>query len=147
MTDAASASMQIEIRQVKPGDEALFDRVADTVFDQPIDHTRLAAYLAEPGHHMFVAVLNGEVVAQAAAVVYRHPDKPTELFIDEVAVAPALHRRGVARKMFDAMLALGKALGCEEAWVCTEPDNIPARGLYESHGVVAEPFVMYSFKL
>ena len=29
------------------------------------------------------------------------------------------------------MLAHGKAIGCEEAWVGTEPDNLPARGLYE----------------
>ena len=45
------------------------------------------------------------------------------------------------------MLALGKALGCEEAWVGTEPDNDPARRLYESRGVTAEPFVMYFYQL
>ena len=71
--------MEFEIRQVKPGDVALFDRVADAVFDEPIDPGRLAAYLAEPGHHMLVALLAGEVVAQVAAVIHRHPDKPTEL--------------------------------------------------------------------
>jgi aminoglycoside 6'-N-acetyltransferase I len=45
------------------------------------------------------------------------------------------------------MLALGKALGCAEAWVGTETDNGPARGLYESRGAAAEPFVLYLFKL
>jgi ribosomal protein S18 acetylase RimI-like enzyme len=147
MSDVASVPPGLEIRQVKAGDEALFDRVADAVFDAPIDRKRLAAYLVGPGHHMIVALLEGEVVGQIAAVIYRHPDKPAELFIDEVGVAPARQRQGIARKMFDEMLALGKALGCEEAWVCTEPDNTAARGLYESHGVAAEPFVMYSFKL
>ena len=29
-------------------------------------------------------------------------------------------------------LAHGKAIGCEEAWVGTEPDNLPARALYEA---------------
>jgi len=138
---------QLEIRQVKPGHAALFERVADGVFDEPIDVDRLAAYLAEPGHHMLVALHGGDVVAQVAAVVHRHPDKPTELYIDEVGVAPAFQRQGLARRMFDEMLALGKALGCEEAWVGTEPDNVAARGLYESRGAEAEPFVMYEYEL
>jgi ribosomal protein S18 acetylase RimI-like enzyme len=139
--------MQVEIRRVRPGDAALFDRVAPDVFDEPIDAARLAAYLREPNHHMLIAMRDGEVVGQCAGVVYRHPDKPAELFIDEVGVTPALHRQGIARRMVDAMLALGKTLGCEEAWVGTEPDNGPARGLYESYGVDAEPFVMYLVKL
>jgi ribosomal protein S18 acetylase RimI-like enzyme len=139
--------MEFEIRQVKPGDVALFDRVAEAVFDEPVDPVRLAAYLAEPGHHMLVALLAGEVVAQVAAVIHRHPDKPTELYIDEVGVTPALQRQGIARAMLERMLALGSALGCEEAWVGTENDNQPARGLYESRGAAAEPFVLYLFKL
>jgi ribosomal protein S18 acetylase RimI-like enzyme len=105
------------------------------------------AYLAEPGHHMLVALHGGEVVAQIAAIVHRHPDKPTELYIDEVGVTPALQRQGIARRMVEDMFTLGKALGCEETWVGTEPDNAPARGLYESRGAAAEPYVMYVYKL
>jgi len=147
MSDVVSLPLGLAIRQVKSGDEALFDRVADHVFDVAVDRQRLAAYLASPGHLMLVALLDGAVVAQVAAVVHRHPDKPTELYIDEVGVTPALQRRGIAREMLAEMLALGKALGCEEAWVGTEPGNAAARGLYESHGVPAEPFVMYVLKL
>jgi ribosomal protein S18 acetylase RimI-like enzyme len=139
--------MQIEFRRLTAGDAAVFDRVADDVFDEPVDPRRLAAYLAEPNHHMIVALAGGEVVAQCAAVIHRHPDKVTELYIDEVGVSPAWQRRGIARQMLDRMLALGKELGCEEAWVGTEPDNVAARGLYEAHGVTAEPFVMYVIKL
>jgi ribosomal protein S18 acetylase RimI-like enzyme len=142
---------EIEIRLLGQGDEALFDNVADEVFDEPVDPVRLAAYLAEPGHHMIVAVHDGVVVGQVAAVVHRHPDKPTELYIDEVGVAPAYQRQGIARRMLDAMLAHGKAIGCEEAWVGTEPENLPARGLYEQRrspgDAEAEPFVMYVFRL
>jgi aminoglycoside 6'-N-acetyltransferase I len=139
--------VQLEIRRVRPGDDALFDRVAAGVFDEPVYPGRLTAYLAEPGHHMLVAIHAGEVVAQVAAVVHRHPDKSSEFYIDEVGVAPALQRRGIARRMLDEMLALGRTLGCAEAWVGTEPGNRAARGLYETQGAVAEPFVMYVFKL
>jgi ribosomal protein S18 acetylase RimI-like enzyme len=96
---------------------------------------------------MIVALAGDEVVAQCAAVIHRHPDKPTELYIDEVGAAPAFQRQGIARQLLDEMFALGKALGCEEAWVGTEHDNHPARRLYASRGAEAEPYVMYVFQL
>jgi ribosomal protein S18 acetylase RimI-like enzyme len=140
--------VEVRLHRMTPADAALFDRVADGVFDEPVDGARLAAYLAAPGHHMFVALDGGTVVGQCAAVVHRHPDKVTELYIDEVGVAPAYHRQGIARAMLDAMFALGRELGYGEAWVGTEPDNLPARGLYDTRGgTVAEPFVMYVYKL
>jgi ribosomal protein S18 acetylase RimI-like enzyme len=146
MNESGGTESEIDIRRVRAGDAALFDRVAPDVFDAPIDPKRLAAYLREPNHHMLVAVREGEVIGQVAAVIHRHPDKPTELYIDEVGVTPALQRQGIARHMLDAMLDLRKSLGCEEGWVGTEPDNGPARALYESYGVEAEPFVMYVVK-
>ncbi len=139
--------MRIEIRRVSAADKPLFERIADEVFDEPVDPARLAAYLAAPGHLMLVALADGIVVAQLAAVIHRHPDKPTELYIDEVGVAPRFQRQGIARQMLDEMLAIGKSLGCEEAWVGTEPHNRAARGLYESRGGASEPFVMYAYQL
>jgi ribosomal protein S18 acetylase RimI-like enzyme len=147
MRGIVGAADAVEIRPVTSADATLFDRVAEDVFDAPIDPDRLAAYLAEPCHHMVVALRAGEVVGQVAAVIHRHPDKPAELYIDEVGVTPALQRQGIARRMLAEMLALGKALGCEEAWVGTEVDNDPARGLYQSHGGAGEPFVMYVLEL
>jgi ribosomal protein S18 acetylase RimI-like enzyme len=142
---------EIEIKSVSTGDAALLERVADEVFDAPVDPARLAAYLSAQGHHMLVAVDDGVVVGQTAAVVHRHPDKPTELCIEEVGVAAGYRRKGIARRMLAAMLELGKAIGCEEAWVGTEPDNLPARGLYEQRwrrgDAGAETFVMYVFRL
>jgi ribosomal protein S18 acetylase RimI-like enzyme len=139
--------MRIETRRLTSDDAAILGRVADEVFDEPVDPKRLSAYLAEPGHLMIVALAGQEVVGQVAAIIHKHPGKPSELYIDEVGVTPALQRRGIARRLLDEMLALGKALGCEEAWVGTEHDNHPARGLYEDRDVAAEPFVMYVFKL
>ncbi|WP_296744979.1 GNAT family N-acetyltransferase [Mesorhizobium sp.] len=142
--------MNVEIRRLHPGDDALVMRLADEVFDEPVRPERLAAYLASPGHFMIVAIIDEIVVAQCAAVIHRHPDKVSELYIDEVGVAPAFRRHGIARKMLDAMFVIGREHGCEEAWVGTEPDNLPARALYETrkepHGL-AEHFVMYVYRL
>jgi ribosomal protein S18 acetylase RimI-like enzyme len=139
--------MPVEIRRLNAGDEGVLDRIADDVFDEPINSARLKAYLAEPGHYMIVAIADGVVVGQCAAVVHRHPDKATELYIDEVGVTPALQRQGIARQMLDAMYTLGHELGCEETWVGTETDNVAANGLYRSYGVEGEPFVMYLMEL
>jgi ribosomal protein S18 acetylase RimI-like enzyme len=142
--------MTIEIRRLEAGDDALVMHVAEDVFDEPVRPDRLAAYLASPGHFMIVALADGVVVGQCAAVIHRHPDKVSELYIDEVGVTPAFQRQGIARKVLDAMFAVGREQGCEEAWVGTEPDNAAARALYESrrepHGP-AEEFVMYVYRL
>ena len=140
--------MTVEIRYVGPGDEPLFDRVAPDVFDHPVERGQLSHYLATPGHHLMVAIVGGEIVGQVAAVVHRHPDgRPTELYIDEVGVAPAFQRRGIARSLLDAMLAFGKELGCQEAWVGTEPDSVAAKALYEARSAPADAFAMYVLRL
>ncbi|MGX9119889.1 N-acetyltransferase family protein [Mesorhizobium sp. BHbsci] len=142
--------MEVEIVRLNQGDDALVMRVAEDVFDEPVRPDRLAAYLREPGHFMIVAVADDVVIGQCAAVIHRHPDKVSELYVDEVGVSPAFQRQGIATKMLDAMFELGRELGCEEAWVGTEPDNIAARAVYEArkepHGA-AEEFVMYVFEL
>jgi ribosomal protein S18 acetylase RimI-like enzyme len=46
-----------------------------------------------------------------------------------------------------ALLEHGRAIGCTEAWLGTEEDNVAARRLYESAGGQAEPFILYSFPL
>jgi ribosomal protein S18 acetylase RimI-like enzyme len=136
--------MTVEIRHLRPGDEAVLTRVAEEVFDHPIDPATLARYLASPGHLLVVAVEDGLVVGQVAAIVHHHPDgRPTELYVDEVAVTPARQRQGIARRMLDAMLALGREQGCREMWVGTEPDNVAARALYKSLEADDETFVMY----
>src|SRR5260221_13555363 len=89
--------MTIEIRYLGPGDEDLFERVAPDVFDNAIDRATLRHYLGTPGHHLIVAISNGEIVGHLAAVVHRHPDlRPIELYVDEVASAPPLRPAGLA---------------------------------------------------
>jgi ribosomal protein S18 acetylase RimI-like enzyme len=142
--------MTMEIRRLFSGDDALVMRIAEGVFDEPVRADRLSAYLASPGHFMIVALADGVVVGQCAAVIHRHPDKVSELYIDEVGVTPAFQRQGIATRMLDAMFVLGREQGCKEAWIGTEPDNARARALYEARNeprAPAENFVMYVYQL
>ena len=139
--------MNVEIRRIGPNDAGVLARVAEDVFDDDIDPAHVAAYLAEPGHLMVLAVADSEVVGQARGMVHRHPDLPTELYIDNLGVTPARRREGIANRLLDELVAWGREKGCEEAWVGTEPDNEAARTLYAGRGSEAETFVMYFYEL
>lgn len=139
--------MDIEIRLLRAGDLSVLDRIADGVFDGPVQERWARAFLEDARHHLVAAIDDGVVVGMASALDYIHPDKPPQLWINEVGVAPAYQRRGIGRLLLDALLAHGRTLGCTEAWLGTEEDNMPARRLYESAGGKAEPFVLYSFPL
>jgi ribosomal protein S18 acetylase RimI-like enzyme len=138
--------MSIEIRRITPHDTTLFQQIADDVFDEPIVPKRLAAYLTNPANLMVLALIHGEVIGQVAAVLHHHPDKPTELYVDEVGVTPLFQRQGVAKQMMQEMLVWGRELGCEEAWLGTKPENVPARALY-ARFAKAEPIMMYQWDL
>ena len=137
--------MDVEIRRIRPGDEALLERVADDVFDEAIDPARLRAFLAEPRHLMVLAIVDGLVVGQARAIVHMSPDQADELYIDNMGVDPAFQRRGYGGRMLDELLAWGRERGCDYAWLGTETDNLPARALYESRGGKGQGMVFFEY--
>lgn len=139
--------MAIQIRRMQPGDELDFSNVAPEVFDEPIHPERLEAYLSEPNHLMILAFDDALLVGQCAAVVHRHPDKVTELYVDEVGTASTHLRQGIATRMVESMFEWGRELGCREAWLGTELDNVEANGLYRKLGGTAEHMQYYEFKL
>ncbi len=138
--------MTVEIKRVGAGDTSWFERIAPDVFDEPIHSERLAAHLADPSHLLIVAIDDGQIVGQTAAVLHRHPDKATELYIDDVGVTPSRQRQGIARQMLGAMLAWGCELDCEEAWLGTETDNTAANALYARY-TEPETFLLYLWDL
>jgi len=137
----------ITIRILGPADASVLDRVAPDVFDHDIDRKWTSEFIADPRHHLAVAIDDDFVVGMASAVHYIHPDKSPELWINEVGVAPTHHRRGIARRLLKALFSHGRALGCREAWVLTEEDNRPARRLYSAVGGSEEMMVYVTFPL
>jgi ribosomal protein S18 acetylase RimI-like enzyme len=138
-----------EIRVLGPDDEAVLTRVAPGVFDHDVDPVLSDEFLRDPRHHLAVALESGTVVGFASGVHYVHPDKPAELWINEVGVAPTHQRQGLGRKLLQALFARGRELGCREAWVLTSPANGAAVRLYEAVGGIdmADPPVMFTFRL
>ena len=126
--------MTVEIRVLRAGDEEVLKNVADEVFDNPIDPDLTREFLGDPRHHIAVAIDDGRVVGFASALHYVHPDKPPELWINEVGVAPTHHRRGLAKAVMKAVFEVGRAHRCATAWVLTDETNEAARALYSSLG-------------
>lgn len=130
MEQAASVTIHL----VSPADAALLDRVDPDVFDHPVRADLLAQFLAQPANILVVAVADGTVVGMASGLTYVHPDKPLAFFLNEVGVSTRYHRRGIASRLIAAVLDHARSLGCHEAWVATEVDNLPARELYRRTG-------------
>src|SRR6516165_12429688 len=110
--------MAIEIKVLGPEDAGLLTALAPDVFDDPIDVGRAREFLADPRHHLVVAVDDGQVVGFVSAVHYLHPDKPhPELWINEVGVAETHRGRGLETRLLRSLLAVAQGLGCAEACV------------------------------
>lgn len=139
----------LDVRVLGPHDADALRAVAPGVFDDDVDPRLAAEFLADPRHHLAVAIDDGVVVGMATGVDYVHPDKPRDLWVNEVGVAPTHQGRGVGRRVLDALLAHARTLGCRSAWVLTGLDNEPARRLYASAGgaEAAERPVMVEFAL
>ena len=147
--------MAIEVKVLQRGDDAVLTNVAAGVFDNPIDPELTAEFLADQRHHIAVAIDDGLVVGFASAIHYIHPDKPPELWVNEVAIAPTYRRRGLGRAVLKALFDLSRALHCRAAWVITDRSNRAAMALYLSAGGTegvggvgpSNPIVGYSFAL
>jgi ribosomal protein S18 acetylase RimI-like enzyme len=141
--------MPIEINILRAGDDTVLNRIAPGVFDHAVQPRLVSEFLNDDRHHLAVAIDSGTVVGFASAVHYVHPDKPAELWINEVGVAPTHQSQGLGRRLLRSLFQLGSELGCTTAWALTERDNPAALRLYAAVGGVEAPdeTVMLSFDL
>jgi aminoglycoside 6'-N-acetyltransferase I len=140
----------VEIKVLSHSDAGALADVAPGVFDDPIDVRRAREFLADPRHHLAVAVGDGLVVGFVSAVHYVHPDKPRpELWINEVSVKATHRGRGLGRALLRSLFEVGRGPGCAEAWVLTELSNTAAMRLYSAAGGTEAPAdpVMFTFRL
>ena len=146
--DVRGAASEVAVRLLGADDAPVLDRVADGVFDHAVHPRWCAEFLADPRHHLAVALDGQVVVGMASGVHYVHPDKAPQLFVNEVGVAPTHEGRGIGRRLVAALLAHARTLGCTEAWVLTSPDNAAARRMYGVAGAIEdEPTMMLTFPL
>ncbi|MBI1827774.1 MAG: GNAT family N-acetyltransferase [Planctomycetes bacterium] len=138
------------IQVLRAGSEKLLENCAAGVFDDSLDPARTREFLADPRHHLVVAMDDGLVVGFISAVHYVHPDKPKhELWINEVGVGRDYRQRGIGKLLMHQTLELAKELNCSEGWVLTSRSNASAMKLYESLGGTcgSDDDVMVTFRI
>jgi ribosomal protein S18 acetylase RimI-like enzyme len=112
------------------------------VFDYPVLPEQLDRFLADKGHAMVFATVEGAVVGFASGTVLLHPDKEPAFFVNEIGVNEGFLHKGIATALCQALITLARDQGCKGIWLATEADNAPARALYrklqarETEGVV-----------
>jgi ribosomal protein S18 acetylase RimI-like enzyme len=139
----------ITVRLLGRDESSVLRRVAPGVFDHEPDVRWTIEFFSDARHHLAVA-LDGElVVGMASAVHYAHPDKPPQLWINEVSVAETHRQRGLGKRLLECLIDLADELSCTEAWVLTDKENLAARRLYESVGAEVPPqaSLMYTVRL
>jgi ribosomal protein S18 acetylase RimI-like enzyme len=142
--------MSIEVKILNQNDIDLLKNVDLDVFDDTIDLSRSIEFIADPRHHLGVALDGDRIIGFVSAVHYVHPDKPhPELWINEIGVAETYQRQGLGKRLMNAIFAVGRELGCESAWVLTDRENTAAMNLYAAVGNAEVPtdHVMFSFHL
>ncbi len=138
---------KITIRRLGPEDAGVLENVAEGAFDDDVDPTQTRRFLASDSHEILVARVGDLVIGMITAVVYLHPDKKPQLWINEVGVGDDWLRRGIGTRLMRDMLNLGDKLGCDYAWLGTEVDNVAARALYRKcGGNETEGLVLYDWE-
>jgi len=140
----------VAVRILGPTEHSILEKVAPDVFDDTPKPELSREFLADPRHHLAVAIAeHGLVVGMASGVHYVHPDKDPQMFINEVGVSATHEGQGLGKRLLAALLQRASELGCTEAWTATEPDNARAQALYSKAGGVKDgtPFVMFTFQV
>ena len=139
--------MNLQFRFLGSEDINVLANVADGVFDNDIIVEQASRFLSDQSHHIAVAIDDGVVVGFASANEYLHPDKATQFWVNEMGVAPTHQRRGIGKRLLALIFEVARDLGCDEVWLGTEKDNLPARALYRSVGGKEEEVIMYTFDI
>lgn len=119
------------------------------LFDGPPLATATADFLSRPGHHLLFAYDDsGRVVGMVSGVETTHPDKGTEMFLDELSVAEDARRLGIGTALTRALAALARNRGCYGMWVGVETGDDAALATYRRAGAQEEtPYLMLSWDL
>lgn len=141
--------MQCEIHRLTHDNAPALERLADGVFDYPIEPKHLAAFLDSANHVMFVALDDDVVVGMISAVELYHPDKPPQMYINEVGVTSSHRDNGIGRRLVSTVVDFARDKQCSVAWLATDITNRAAHRCFGAVPGLGEPqqFLLFEWEL
>lgn len=141
--------MTLQIIPLNKTNAGCLDTLAPDVFDNAIEPAQLEKFIDDPRHLMMLAIEDGAVVAMASAVEYFHPDKKPQLWINEIGVTPNKRRRGIGKRLIEALVKDAASRGCVYVWVGTQTGNTAAQATFASvpDAEAPQPFLLYEWDL
>lgn len=124
----------------------LLHSIAPEVFDESITGEYLTGYLASPHTMLYLAFHNHKIIGQIQAFIQLHPDKPADLYIDNLGVTPEFQRYGVGTQLIAAVLKAGRERGCRSAWLSAEADNEVVRAFYTAQSFRGKTMLLFESK-
>ena len=113
------------------------------------DEVSLKAYLEKEDTIFLVCYDDAEnFLGMASGRIELKPyDQESWLYVDEVDVCVDQRRKGAGAAIMRKMLEIARQENCEELWLGTEMDNVPANALYKSlTPSEVDAFMGYTFK-
>ncbi|GAA0717516.1 ribosomal protein S18-alanine N-acetyltransferase [Dactylosporangium roseum] len=86
------------------------------------------------GGHRYLVALDGDRVLGYAGLAFTPPD---EAWIQNIGVRKDAQRRGIGRRLLEALLAEAEARGARQVLLEVAVDNAPAQKLYAGYGFEA----------
>jgi GNAT superfamily N-acetyltransferase len=139
--------MDVSIRRLGPGDEAILEFLAthDADFDLegrgepllPLDAAKARRYLANPAVLHWLAVEDDQITGFLYCIhLPLRSGEGQELLLYEIGVRSEWRRRGVGRALLDRMETWMRSNGVSEVWALA--DNEVAVQFYRGCGFAAE---------
>jgi GNAT superfamily N-acetyltransferase len=136
----SAGSSGVVVREVAVGETHLVHAALVALRPHRDDRDALVARIDDvqraEGYRLFGAFLGGEETA-AGALGFRPQSVlgwGDTLYVDDLSVLPAVRRRGVAGALLDAVVAEGRARGCDAIHLDSGHQRHDAHKLYLAYG-------------
>ena len=141
--DSELAKLVDEINQAlwdDANDMVVYDVGSLQAYLQRQDTVFIACHASQAEKSVLMGIASGRIEIKPYA-------NSNWLYIDEVDVCVDQRRKGAGKCIMKKLFEIAEENGCEEVWLGTEVDNVPANALYRSLNPEEDlEFVGYTYK-
>jgi len=129
----------MRIRRLLPGDELAVLRAGYLFDERVLELAAVRAYLADIRNVLLFAFEGSEALGFLRGTeLLQLTSRRKQMFLYEISVDEDYRRHGIGKALITTLLRDCRDRGFAEAFVFTDPANLPAVALYRATGAVTE---------